>query len=157
MDVLGLVENMSGLTCPHCGQRIELFKAHGGEVTAKKQGLRLLGRLPIEPLVVDQGDKGWVSILDDDRLEFSRAFQSMVDGLVQLQDKKTDVVKDRKEAAKKGKTDREAAKALVIPVSGDRLSSHFGHCDEFAFIRTETVCNPALKFIMSFSNIESSM
>ncbi len=38
MEILGLVENMSGLVCPHCGKTIELFKTHGGMLTAKKKG-----------------------------------------------------------------------------------------------------------------------
>ena len=39
MNVLGLVETMSGLLCPHCGKTIDLFKTNGGMVTAKKAGL----------------------------------------------------------------------------------------------------------------------
>ena len=43
MEILGLVENMSGLKCPHCKKMIEIFKTRGGMLTAKKEGLRLLG------------------------------------------------------------------------------------------------------------------
>jgi Mrp family chromosome partitioning ATPase len=39
MEILGLVENMSGLTCPYCGKTIDLFKTDGGMITAKKAGL----------------------------------------------------------------------------------------------------------------------
>ena len=40
MEILGLVENMSGLKCPYCGKIIEVFKTQGGEVTAQKEGLK---------------------------------------------------------------------------------------------------------------------
>lgn len=58
MDIFGLIENMSGLNCPHCGERIELFGSGGGERTAKQMGLRFLGRIPFDPNVVACGDSG---------------------------------------------------------------------------------------------------
>jgi Mrp family chromosome partitioning ATPase len=39
MDVFGLIENMSGLNCPHCGELIDLLGAGGGERTAKETGI----------------------------------------------------------------------------------------------------------------------
>jgi ATP-binding protein involved in chromosome partitioning len=78
MEILGLVENMSGLTCPHCGETIELFKSHGGEITAKKENIRFLGRLPIEPEVVNKSEYGSMAVLDDPGLPFTEAFNRMV-------------------------------------------------------------------------------
>ena len=75
---------MSGLTCPHCGKMIELFKTKGGMLMAKAEGLRLLGSLPLEPEVVQQGDLGGVAVLDNDELEFTREFNRMVDEIVKL-------------------------------------------------------------------------
>jgi len=84
MEILGLVENMSGLTCPHCGGMIELFKTKGGMLTAKAEGLRLLGSLPLEPEVVQQGDVGGVAVLDNNGLGFTRKFNKIVDEIVKL-------------------------------------------------------------------------
>jgi Mrp family chromosome partitioning ATPase len=84
MEILGLVENMSGLTCPHCGGMIELFKTKGGMLTAKAEGLRLLGSLPLEPEVVQQGDVGGVTLLDNNGLGFTREFNKIVDEIVKL-------------------------------------------------------------------------
>ncbi|MBU2550463.1 MAG: Mrp/NBP35 family ATP-binding protein [Proteobacteria bacterium] len=84
MDILGLVENMSGLTCPCCGHVIDLFKTRGGLLTAQKQNVRLLGRLPIEPEVVTSGDDGRVEILDDEKLGFTIAFKELVDEIERL-------------------------------------------------------------------------
>ena len=58
MEILGLVENMSGLKCPYCGKIIDIFKTRGGQLTAEKEHLRLLGTLPFEPEVVNEGDAG---------------------------------------------------------------------------------------------------
>ncbi len=84
MDILGLVENMSGLTCPHCGKSIELFGAHGGRVTAQRENLRLLGSIPLDPKVVEQADQGSIAFLGDDRLPFTEAFGKLVDEVVKI-------------------------------------------------------------------------
>ncbi len=73
MEILGIVENMSGLICPYCGKEINLFKKRGGEEIAKVRGLRFLGRIPIDPKVVESGDKGDVSFLDNKELDFTKA------------------------------------------------------------------------------------
>ncbi len=82
MKILGIVENMSGLTCPHCGKTIELFKSNGGMLTAKRESLRFLGSLPLDPEVVMQGDAGGLSVLDNEGIAFSREFNKMVDDIV---------------------------------------------------------------------------
>jgi len=84
MEILGLVENMSGLKCPYCGEIIPLFKTRGGEIMAEKENLRLLATLPFEMEVVKEGDAGDISILDNDKLLITRAFNGMVDEIVEL-------------------------------------------------------------------------
>ena len=79
MEILGLVENMSGLTCPHCGKQIDLFGAHGGQVTAQRENLRLLGSIPLDPKVVEQSDQGSTAFLAEDGLPFAEAFGKLVD------------------------------------------------------------------------------
>lgn len=58
MEICGLVENMSGYTCPHCGKRVDLFGSGGGERTALLAGLQMLGRIPFDPNMVRCGDAG---------------------------------------------------------------------------------------------------
>jgi Mrp family chromosome partitioning ATPase len=58
MEIFGLIENMSGLSCPHCGEMIDLFGAGGGERTAREAGIRFLGSIPFDPRVVACGDSG---------------------------------------------------------------------------------------------------
>ncbi len=56
--ILGIVENMSGLSCPHCGEEIDLFKKGGGERLAASCGLPFLGAIPIDPAAVVAADQG---------------------------------------------------------------------------------------------------
>jgi ATP-binding protein involved in chromosome partitioning len=137
MQILGLVENMSGLKCPHCGKMIELFKTRGGMFTAKKEGLNLLGSLPFEPEVVSKGDMGNMDLLDDNGFLITQEFNKIVDEIVKLTETGAEPVLERKKdvpARKKGSPD---TKILVVPVSGGKLSAHFGHCEQFAFIETQ--------------------
>ena len=84
MEILGLVENMSGFTCPHCGKHIELFSSDGGKVLAGQFGIRFLGSLPLDPRVVQSGDQGNVSILKDKESEFSKAFSELVQKIAEI-------------------------------------------------------------------------
>lgn len=56
--VLGLIENMSGLVCPHCGQTIDVFRRGGGEALAQEAGVPFLGAVPLDPELVQAGDVG---------------------------------------------------------------------------------------------------
>lgn len=58
MPVFGIIENMSGLACPHCGKSIELFSSGGGERTAREMGVPFLGRIPLLPEIVVASDEG---------------------------------------------------------------------------------------------------
>jgi len=84
MGVLGLIENMSGLRCPYCGETIDLFKTNGGAATAKKAGLRLLGSLPLEPDIVVEGDNGSIAWMDNKGLPYTESFTKIVDGVASL-------------------------------------------------------------------------
>ena len=58
MDMFGLVENMSGYICPHCGGQVDLFGSGGGERTATDAAIPFLGRIPFDPQVVTCADSG---------------------------------------------------------------------------------------------------
>lgn len=137
MQILGLVENMSGLQCPHCGKMVEIFKTRGGMFTAKKEGLRLLGSLPFEPVVVSMGDMGNVGLLDDGKLLITQEFNKIVDEIIIITTIENKTVPKPKEQIPIRKKYFEDSKVLVIPVSEGKLSSHFGHCKQFAFIEIQ--------------------
>jgi Mrp family chromosome partitioning ATPase/predicted Fe-Mo cluster-binding NifX family protein len=129
MDILGVVENMSGLKCPHCGKDIELFKTRGGQIMAEQSGLRLLASLPFEPNVVKEGDMGSMASLEDDQLSFTREFNKMVGQIVEL---------TAKEQRSPLREEEEASDKIVfaVPVAEGKLCAHFGHCEQFTLIET---------------------
>ena len=58
VPILGVVENMSYLECPHCKERIDVFSYGGGRKTAEKMNVPFLGELPLDPAVRIGGDSG---------------------------------------------------------------------------------------------------
>ncbi len=58
MEIFGLIENMSGLVCPHCNCKVDLFGTGGGEDTASQMGVPFLGRIPFDPEMVSCTDAG---------------------------------------------------------------------------------------------------
>jgi len=74
IERIGIVENMSGLICPHCGAQIDLFGAGGGEREAKKLSLLFLGKIPIDPSVRVEADAGRPIVLANPEATISQAF-----------------------------------------------------------------------------------
>jgi ATP-binding protein involved in chromosome partitioning len=58
VEIIGLVENMSHFTCPHCQQVIDIFSSGGAERTAQQFGLEFLGSLELDPAIRAGGDRG---------------------------------------------------------------------------------------------------
>jgi ATP-binding protein involved in chromosome partitioning len=63
LPVIGVIENMSGMICPHCGDVINLFGAGGGKKAAEDLGVPYLGAIPLDPAMVKAGDEGRPYIL----------------------------------------------------------------------------------------------
>jgi Mrp family chromosome partitioning ATPase len=79
VKVIGIIENMSGFTCPHCGKTTYIFKKGGGEKTARELGLRFLGRIPIDLQIVEEGDLG-KSFIDAESVA-SKVFIDIADSI----------------------------------------------------------------------------
>ncbi|MCS7278968.1 MAG: P-loop NTPase [Thermodesulfobacteriaceae bacterium] len=82
LRILGLVENMSGFICPHCGKGIDLFKKGGGQKLAEEMGVRFLGRIPVDPRIVDTGDIGKPIIAAYPESITAKAFEELVRNIV---------------------------------------------------------------------------
>jgi Mrp family chromosome partitioning ATPase len=85
LRVLGIIENMSGMVCPHCGKKINLFKEGGGERAAREMGVPFLGRIPFEPQIVTSGDEGKPFVSHQPRTEASRALMEIVEAIIRIQ------------------------------------------------------------------------
>ncbi|MGI6092038.1 MAG: P-loop NTPase [Veillonellaceae bacterium] len=115
MEVLGIVENMSGFVCPSCGSVHEIFKAGGGAKTAQEWGIPFLGRLPIDPSVAAAGDSGMPN--SDLNTPVQKEMQIIINNVINKQNKRADM--DMK---------------IAIPLVNGQLCAHFGHCEQFAII-----------------------
>ena len=63
--VLGVVENMAGWSCPHCGEAADIFGHGGGERLAGEMGVPFLGRVPLDAAVATAGDQGQPTVIAD--------------------------------------------------------------------------------------------
>ena len=81
--VLGIVENMSGFVCPHCGEVTQIFSSGAGESLAKQYGVPFLGRLPIDPQICAGGDAGEPFVQRYANSATAKAFQEIVAKLQQ--------------------------------------------------------------------------
>jgi ATP-binding protein involved in chromosome partitioning len=85
--VLGIIENMSGFKCPHCGKYIDLYPPGGVEKASKDFGITLLGKIPFEIEVSQQGDQGLPFVLKYPDSESSKAFKATVKKVRELLEK----------------------------------------------------------------------
>jgi Mrp family chromosome partitioning ATPase len=79
IPVIGIVENMSGLECPHCHKEIPLFKTGGGEKAARDVKVPFLGRIPIDPEMVTDCDRGMPFVMSHPKSEAAKAFRQIAD------------------------------------------------------------------------------
>jgi ATP-binding protein involved in chromosome partitioning len=80
IPVIGIVENMSGLICPHCHKEISLFKKGGGEKAARDMRVPFLGRIPIDPEMVTDCDRGMPFVMAHPDSEATKAFEKIALG-----------------------------------------------------------------------------
>ena len=78
MPIIGIVENMSGFICPHCGTKIDIFQSGGGEVLARQTQLPFLGNIPIDPEIGKDSDKGTPFIMENPNSPAAKAFTEIV-------------------------------------------------------------------------------
>jgi ATP-binding protein involved in chromosome partitioning len=64
IPTLGILENMSGMKCPHCGKPIDVFKQGGGKKAAADLSVPFLGAIPIDPVIVEASDTGKPYVLE---------------------------------------------------------------------------------------------
>ena len=58
VPILGIVENMSGMVCPHCGELIDVFSKGGGAKVSGEMNVELLGSIPLDPQIAADSDEG---------------------------------------------------------------------------------------------------
>ncbi|GCE49335.1 ATP-binding protein involved in chromosome partitioning [Thermosporothrix hazakensis] len=73
VPVLGVVQNMDGLLCPHCGERIEIYP-HSKEVRTRLDQVPVLGSLPLDPMAARWSDEGVPVAISMAETPFGQAF-----------------------------------------------------------------------------------
>ncbi len=82
VPVIGIVENMSGIICPHCDEKIDIFGKGGVEKAAKDFDVPVLAALPMDPKIAEIEDTGQVHTLKADSTEWSKEFTKIVDSVI---------------------------------------------------------------------------
>jgi Mrp family chromosome partitioning ATPase len=85
LRVLGVVENMSGFVCPHCGTKTEVFLAGGGERMAREMKVPFLGRIPLEAGISVSGDNGRPFVSAATVSETTTAFENIVRSILDVE------------------------------------------------------------------------
>jgi ATP-binding protein involved in chromosome partitioning len=84
VPVLGIVENMSYLECPHCGKPSQIFGSGGGERLARELGLPLLARVPLYPRIVAGADMGQPIVVAEPNVAAAKAFVTLAQRIAEM-------------------------------------------------------------------------
>lgn len=88
LPVIGIIENMSGFTCPHCGKNVDVFKTGGGMKASKDFSVSFLGKVPLDPKVVETGDSGEPFVVNNKDSDTAKAFIQIVSNIENIINKK---------------------------------------------------------------------
>ncbi len=89
VPVVGIIENMAGFVCPHCGEATHVFKRGGGERTAEVVGTPFLGSIPLDPAIVEGGDAGEPIVVSQQEGAHAEAFRRVAEAVAAEVGKRT--------------------------------------------------------------------
>lgn len=122
--ITGLIENMSYVTCPSCGERVEPFGPSHGEEAASRMGTDLLGSLPLDRAISELADGGRLEEYE------SPAVEAVIGAVVRRfsdENKPEETI-----SITKGENMK-----IAIVMSGGEVSPHFGRAEEFMVVEVE--------------------
>jgi Mrp family chromosome partitioning ATPase/predicted Fe-Mo cluster-binding NifX family protein len=151
LPVMGIVENMSGFVCPHCGTTVDIFSKGGGEVLAKRYGIPFLGSIPLDPDIARSGDEEKPYVYFYSKSIAAKVFDDIVERIAHLEKSEQTQTKTNTEKespiipVSQGKKDgginpvsnKEVSMKFAVPTNEGKLCAHFGHCEAFALIDTD--------------------
>ncbi len=76
--IIGIVENMSGFICPECGAEVDIFKVGGGQKIARDLEVPFLGKIPVDPEICKDSDKGMPFVVEHTNTPAAKAFMEIV-------------------------------------------------------------------------------
>ncbi len=105
IPILGIVENMSGMVCPHCGKVIDVFKRGGGQKLAEELGIPFLGSIPVDPRIVTTGDAGKPMIASYPNSHTAEAFEKLIQNVINATQSLNAKIKQEKGSEKQKQED----------------------------------------------------
>ncbi len=145
LKVLGVVENMAGFVCPHCGEVTHIFSQGGGAAMAAKAGVPFLASVPLDPMIVESGDAGRPYIYHYSTSLAAQEFAKALIPILALDDENGDRETSDSRSARPVVAaslppgeGTESVTRFAVPTSDGVLCPHFGHCQEFALIDVDT-------------------
>jgi ATP-binding protein involved in chromosome partitioning len=152
LRISGIIENMSGFVCPHCGQEVDIFSSGGGRRLAEKFGVPFLGAIPLDPDIVKSGDTGLPYVKYYSTTKTAQKFDEIVEQLALMHPHAVQEVrlsdatgtnhsgtlspagKKEIDSTLKIEPNKEASMKFAVPTYDKKLCAHFGHCEAFALI-----------------------
>ncbi|MDD5222621.1 MAG: iron-sulfur cluster carrier protein MrpORP [bacterium] len=148
IPVTGIIENMSGFSCPHCGQKVDIFKIGGGEKAAAEMGVLFLGRIPLDPKIVKLGDAGDAFILKEEGTQAARELEEIVERIIEtvaarkLAADRNDSADENRSAKKTDqpldnsqmKKEENMFQRIAIATDDGKVAQHFGRCQKYTLI-----------------------
>jgi len=149
LPIAGIIENMSGFVCPHCGKEVDIFSSGGGQNLAMAYNIPFLGSIPLDPDIVKSGDAEQPYIYLYSQTKTAQRFDEIVDRIVSSKEiwksdtevKANDIsnsapidVKTKDDNQEKGGN---GFMRFAVPTYQGKLCAHFGHCEAFAIIDTD--------------------
>jgi len=146
IPILGIVENMSHVVCPHCGETIKIFGESTTQDIAAKWEIPYLGNLPIDPDLARLCDQGQIERIHKAYLTDAIAAMEKVPA------RKDPFLETEEKQAEQPEGDINIKK-VAIAAQGKQVSEHFGHCEGFAIysidagkiVKQEFLANPGHK------------
>ena len=137
IPIIGIVENMSHVICPDCGEMIKIFGDSVTEALALEWGIPFLGSLPIDPRLTELSDKGQIESAAIDYLDQAIIAMKKIPAKGEPE---TDTIAPAEEtapASAQGSTQEVTVKKIAIAAEGHYVCEHFGHCEGFNIYTTQ--------------------
>jgi Mrp family chromosome partitioning ATPase/predicted Fe-Mo cluster-binding NifX family protein len=147
LPISGIIENMSGFVCPHCGKEADIFSTGGGSRLARRFDIPFLGAIPLDPDIVKSGDGETPYVKRYAGSKTAGKFAAVVQQLVSQHPVDRERVSPVAEArgcsgcgsvpvpgngGSGTKAEFGAATRFAVPTNDRKLCGHFGHCEAFA-------------------------
>ena len=131
LPVLGVIENMAGFVCPHCGEVTHVFSKGGGAAMAAKAGVPLLASVPLDPAIVEAGDAGEPYIYHYSKSPAAQEFAKALEPILALGRRRhrgSPAQRRAPTASPRAPTRSDSVTRFAVPTTDGVLCPHFGHC-----------------------------